>query len=220
MINLVSIYDEILKNQLKINSDGSVNVIQYITDEYNISNTILGDNIFRGAQIAITPEHHEIHCGDSYEMSTIGDLGNGGVIDIIIIVPDEGVIDGDNTGLDQTIKQYHFQGTIETESESTVEFYEGVKVSANGTLLDVFNRNRNSTNADELLMYSDATVIDTGTRLAIHKIGSGRATGGMQSRSDEFILKNDSIYLLRITNNVTTNNYYDVYLNYYVHPGV
>jgi len=210
---------EELETGISDDSNSALKVSPYAIDEYANIARLLGDNIFKGSLVTIPPEHHEIHCGDSYEMSYITDLGNGGVLDILIIVPNEGLSEV-HPGDSQDTKQYHFKGTVSTESEATVEFFESVTVSANGTALDVFCRNRNFSSGDEIDMYHTPTVTTTGTRLVVSKTGSGRSSGGMVGRADEFILKDNTLYLLRITNNVVTNEWVSVNLDYYVHPGV
>jgi len=210
---------EELESQVSSNNNTQLNTSPHTVDEFGNYTHILGDNIFKGALITIPPEHHEIHCGDSYEMSYIADLSNGGVLNILIIVPNEGLSET-NPGDSQGVKQYHLKGTVTTEAEATIEFFEGTTVSANGTAIDVFCRNRNYSSGDEIDIYHTPTVTSTGTRLIIAKSGSGRSVGGLVGRSDEFILKDNTIYLLRITNDVTTNEWVNVNLDYYVHPGV
>lgn len=210
---------EEFENTVSDDSNSALKTSNYIVDEFGNISRFLGDNIYRGCLLTMPVEHHEIHCGDSYECSYITDLSNGGVLDVLIIVPNEGLSET-HPGDSQETKQYHFKGTIATEAEATIEFFEGVTVSANGTALDVYCRNRNFSAGDEIDMYHTPTVTGTGTRLVVAKSGSGRTVGGTVSRSDEFILKDNTMYLLRITNDVTTNEWVSVELNYYVHPGV
>lgn len=210
---------EEFENEVSTNENKQLNTSPYPVDEFGNYAHILGDNIFKGALITIPVEHHEIHCGDSYEMSHIDDLANGGVLDILIVVPNEGLSET-HPGDSQDTKQYHFKGNVSTEAEATVEFFEDVTVSANGNALDVFCRNRNFDLTDTLDMYEGPTVTSTGTRLVVAKTGSVRSSGGNVGRSDEFILKDNTLYLLRITNNVTTTEWVSVNLDYYVHPGV
>lgn len=59
-----------------------------------------------------------------------------------------------------------------------------------------------------------------GTRLYVKKLGSNKAIGGTANRADEFILKDNIKYLLRITNDTVSNNWVNVNIDYYVHPSV
>jgi len=207
-------------NNVVITEDSALQSTTMVQDEYGNITRILGDNIFKGALITIPVEHHEIHCGDAYEFSYIADLGNNGVLDILIIVPDEGLTETE-PGLQQDVKQYHFRGKVATEFESSVMFYEGATVTDNGTAISVYNRNRNaSAYVDFLDVYHTPTVTATGTLLESNKIGSARSVGGPAGREEEWILKNNTIYLLRIINDTSNNNYVDVHANYYVHPGI
>jgi len=210
---------EELESGISDDSNAALKVSPYAIDEYNTIARLLCDNMSKGVLIPIPPEHHEIHCGDSYEMSYITDLGNGGVLDILIVVPNEELSET-NPGDSQSTKQYHLKGIVSTEAEATIEFFEDTEVSANGTAIDVYCRNRNYSSGDEIDIYHTPTVTTTGTRLVIAKSGSGRSVGGTLGRSDEFILKDNTNYLLRISNNVTTNEWVSVSLDYYVHPGV
>jgi hypothetical protein len=203
------------------NSNSQLKTSPYIIDEYGIFAHILGDNIFRGAIITIPTEHHEIHCGDSYECGDTDELGNGASEFYAIIVPDEGTIDGTNTGANQGVKQYHSKAIIETQSEALVNFYEGATLSANGTQLTVINRNRNSTLTDFLAVYKAPTITNSGTLLPMSKrLGSDRRVGGRAGRENEIIMKNNTIYLVEIINEVTTANNYNFEIDYYVHPGI
>lgn len=191
-----------------------------LIDEYGNLSHYLCDNIFKGVPIVVDVAHHEIHCGDSYETSYIEDLGNAGVLDLLIVVPAEGIISSLEEGSQQGVRQYHFKGTVTAEAEATLEFFEGVTTSALGSSLPVFNRNRNSERTNFLGVYAAPTITNTDTRLVVAKIGSGRDMGGTATRSDEFILKDGSTYLLRVTNSLTTNNFIGLNIDYYVHPGV
>jgi len=195
-------------------------VVQIVEDEYGNVSRVMGDNIFKGALVTVDVAHHEIHCGDSYECSHVADLGNGGVLDVLVVVPNEGVTGGE-PGLQQDVKQYHMKARVVGEFEASVNFYEGVTVSDNGTGINVYNRNRNASDYQDFLgVYHTPTVTDTGTLLETNRIGSARTYGGAATRQDEWILRDNTIYLFRITNNVTTDNYIDIHIDYYVHPGI
>lgn len=205
--------------RLAVDANGKIsveNLNTLIVDEYGVvAPTFLGDNIFQGSLITITPEHHEIHCGDSYEMTHSIDLTNGQIYNILIIVPNA-------TGSGQTQKLWHFKGEIDTEAEALIEFFEAPTYSAAGTGLTSVNRNRQlaATYTDYLGITYTPTLTGDGTRIFVKRIGSGKVSGGSASRSDEFVLKNNTAYLLRVTNATTGANWCNFDLNYYVHPGV
>jgi hypothetical protein len=191
-----------------------------IVDEYGNKSPQLGDNIFKGVVISIPPEHHEIHCGDSYTAHFVADLSNGATKNYLVTVPDWGAVDPVDPGADQSIKLAHLVGQIACENETTFYFYEAPTVTANGNALSVLNRNRNSSNVDFLSIFEGATVSAVGTELEHFVVGSGKAAGGDINRSDEWVLKNNTTYLIRVVNNTTSNNYHTIRFQYYVHPGV
>jgi len=203
---------EEFENNVSVNSNTQLKVSPYIVDEYGAYGHILGDNIFRGAIITIPPEHHEIHCGDSYVSTRVADVGNGATDELLIIVPNE-------TGTGQDQKLYHLVVEGICESEGEWELFESPTVSNNGTALSVLNRNRNSTNTDYLGIYHTPTTSADGTSLEKIHVGSGKGIGG-EGRTDEWVLKNNTIYLARFTNFTTSSNHATWRLNYYVHPGV
>jgi hypothetical protein len=205
--------------RLAVDANGKIsveNLNTLIVDEFGVvAPTFLGDNIFQGSIITISPEHHEIHCGDSYEMTHSIDLTNGQIYNVLIIVPNA-------TGTGQAQKLWHFKGEVDTEAEALIEFFEAPTYSAAGTGLTSVNRNRQlaATYTDSLGITHTPTLTGDGTRIYVKRIGSGKTSGGSASRSDEFVLKNNTAYLLRVTNATTTANWCNFDLNYYVHPGV
>ena len=205
---------EEFESGVSVNSNTQLKVSPYIIDEFGNYGHILGDNIFRGAIITIPPEHHEIHCGDSYVASRVADIGNGATDEILIIVPNEA-----GTYPDQSQKLYHMVVEGLCEAEGEFELFEAPTVTANGTALSIANRNRNSSLTDYLGIYHTPTTTADGTSLEVFHVGSGKALGG-EGRTDEWVLKNNTIYLARFTNFTTSNNHVTWRLNYYVHAGV
>ena len=212
---------EELENDVSTNNNTQLNTSPYIVDEYGNYNHQLGDNGFKGAIIAIPPEHHEIHCGDSYTAHHVADLANAATIDYVIITPNWGdpVVGNDPMG-NQAIKVAHLIGELNGQAETQVWFYESPTVSANGNLLNILNRNRNSSNVDFLSIYEGATISAVGTELEHSQFGAGKAVGGGVNRTDEWVLANNTTYLMRVTNNTTSNNYHSIRFQYYVHPGI
>ena len=206
--------------EVSVDSDGQLHTSPYLVDEFGNVFRWLGDNIFGGANISIPVEHHEIHCGDSYTAHWVEDLGNGASIDYLITTPDWGSVDGDNPGKNQAIKLAHFLGEITGEAETAVFFYEAPTITDNGNALSIRNRNRASTKVDFLSIYESATISAVGTELEHLQFGSGKVVGGGVNRTDEWVLKNNTSYLIRVTNLTTSNNYHSIRFQYYVHPGV
>lgn len=187
-----------------------------VVDEFNYGAPLLGDNLFRGALVTLPNDHHEIHCGDSYYVSHTGDLTNGAQVDFLVVAPAQAT----PTWFDQDNKLWHLKLVVDTEAEAFISLFEAPTYSALGTPLTSFNRNRNSDLVDFLPTYLTPTLTGDGTLLSSRRIGSGKSLGGQAGRENEIILKCGTAYLLRILNATTSNNYYNLELDYYVHPGV
>ena len=208
-------------NNVPISDTNPFQVSPYSVDEYGKRAHLLGDNAFKGALLTVTVEHHEIHCGDMYTAHHVEDLGNGATPNHLIITPDWGdPVNGNDPFGNQGVKVAHLTGEISGEAETSFMFFESPTVTANGNAVASNNRNRNSSNTDYLTIYEGATVSATGTELEHVKFGSGRGIGGSISRSEEWILKNNTTYLLQVTNDTALANYHTLRLQYYIHGGV
>jgi len=212
---------EELESQVSEDSNTSLRTASFLIDEYGNIGRMLSDNIFLGSPVVISSEHHEIHCGDSYEATHNVTLANGASLDFLITVPNWGTVSSTNPGEDQGIKLAHLVGIVEAESELQVQFWEGPTVSTAGTAITSVNRNFNSSFTDFLGITQGGSVSATGTnKWGPWRVGSGRTDAGSARRTREFVLKNNTVYLLRITNQTTSNNNVNVEFDYYIHPGV
>jgi hypothetical protein len=101
-----------------------------------------------------------------------------------------------------TSTQMHYTLTSQTTGEAIIYFYEGTVTSSDGTLSTSYNRNRNSLNLSSLLVYKTPTVTTDGMKLSEKWVGSevfkGDIGGDVRGNS-EFILKEDTKYLIRLT---------------------
>jgi len=210
---------EEVESGISDDSNSKLKVSSYTIDEFGEVGRVLGDSIFRGVALTIPVEHHEIHCGDSYEATYTAELGNAASAVFAIIVPNENLTET-FPGDDQTAKQYHAKIMIDSESELLITMFEAATLSANGTAITIFNRNRNYQLTDFLGLYRAPTITANGTQVYQRRIGSGRSFGGAYGRENEWILKDNTIYLVKLVNQVTTANWYNFEIDYYVHPGV
>lgn len=183
-----------------------------LIDEFGVQSQMLGDNLFQGSPIVIDTAHHEIHCGDMFVATRAVDLANGASDVLHIVVPNE-------TGTMLTQKKYHFLVNFDTEAEAELNIYEGPTTSNDGTAMSKVNRERNSSLLSSLGIYHTPTSSVDGTLIYTKHLGSGRSSGG-GDRSAEFVLKNNTKYLLRLTNSTATNNYISWEINHYIHPGI
>jgi len=205
---------EEFENTVSDDSNAALKVSPYSHDEYGNSARLLSDNLFQGALITIPVEHHEIHCGDSYVCTHIEDVAGSASHLFLVEVP---LLSGSYPSQDHKTFHAVFEGYHESEGEWNL--YEAPTVSTSGNVLTVRNRNRESGNTDFLNVWEGAAVSDNGDFLEGMHTGAGKGVGG-EGRTDEWILKNNTQYLVSFTNAVATANHITFRLNYYVHPGI
>lgn len=148
---------------------------------------------FSGAVGAIEQEHMKIHEGKGFTVSKRLTIANvGGIRELLAVVP-VGVYP-------------HFRSFTVTSDggPNDVDFYEGTTVSANGATITPFNNDRNSSTTAGLLVYDTPTITADGTLLEPILIPGTKQAGSFGSEaSNEWILKADEAYMIRITNNTT-----------------
>jgi len=145
-----------------------------------------------GASVVIDFAHHELHEGDHYYATGTTTLGIGEVLNILIVTPN-------------TTKWAHLEGQIGTSGTATVGFYEGSTTSAAGSAVTEFNRNRNSANTAAVVVTTGPTITGDGTLIFTAQSGAGQRVGGDVRAQNEFILKQNTKYILRVTSAVATN---------------
>lgn len=85
----------------------------------------------------------------------------------------------------------------------TLEFFEAPTVTANGTAVTATNLNRNSTTTQHMTTFQSPTISANGTLLkgiSIYESGTNRKDSGGGLISDKFLLKQNTDYLVKITN--------------------
>ena len=157
-------------------------------------------------------EHHEIHSGSHYYVSSYADLAINHVLQLTWQMPD-------------TTKWIHWSWKITTEAETLWQVYEGVtENSAVANIITPLNSNRNSENtSDTTLRYEDHadlaaanTDIDvTGATLLESGISGAGKDGGDEKREHELVLKQNELYALRAT--ASTAGYINFVMQWYEH---
>ena len=156
------------------------------------------------AQTTIDYEHHEIHSGSSYTADREVNLANGASMDILLITPN-------------TTKWAHLIYEIEAQAEMQFYIYEAPTATA-GTAMTIINRNRNVTNPATVTLSHTPTGITPGTTIIRkYHMGAGKAFGGGARSAHEFVLKQNTKYLIRMTNLTVTTNWATIVLNWYEH---
>ena len=152
--------------------------------------------------------HHEVHSGSSFYYHDVVALGNAGIQDYLITVPD-------------TTKWPHFGIEIDfNEAAGVVEIYEATdKVGT--TPQTVFNRDRNSATIATTTVHKGQSGGTTdGTRIFWKKVGAGKTSGGVAGTAEERILKRNTKYILRLTNTSTSTNNTTVVIRWYEHTNL
>jgi hypothetical protein len=140
--------------------------------------------------------HGELHEGKHYQVFDTANLAKAGVRNILLIASD-------------SLRWPHTTLGVGTNDAAViVEFFEGATYSATGTAAVTPNRNRNSVYTAGLRVFYTPTITGTGTATLFRKaLGSGKIAGGQARDDNEIILKQNTAYLLRITEgNVAATN--------------
>lgn len=174
--------------------------VKIVDDDLNI---ITIDEVTRSLT-TIEWEHYQIHKGATFTILEVTDLGNGAVRDILVVTPN-------------TTRWAHLVWEIEHELETKIEFYRNTLYSDNGTAIPSFNRQGNSLNVATTLVYHTPTVTNAGTLVGMIQQGNGKKAGGSDRLANEFILKQNYAYLIRITNLTANDNLIFMKLNWYEH---
>lgn len=157
-------------------------------------------------------EHHEIHSGSSFFVNGYQDLSINNVLDFTFVTPD-------------TTKQIHLTWNIDTESETLWYIYEdAIATNALAGAVVPLNNNRNSLTASvavlkyevqtNLTAANSDTNVSAATTLESGISGTGKNSGD-DKRSNELILKRNTIYCLRAV--ATAAGFIDFKMHWYEH---
>ncbi len=169
-----------------------------------------------GALLGITNAHHQVHEGNHFTYSqSDADFDIADAVELLIITPN-------------TTKWAHMIFDIEAVLDTTVEIYENTAAAGHTVLAaqTAFNNNRNSgtsntttinthndDGADGTLIFKSVFGVSTGT-------GINHITGGGAERArEEWILKQNSKYVLKITSG-TDNSVMSLKLSWYEHTSI
>lgn len=152
--------------------------------------------------------HNKIHAEDHYFVKNYIDLSNAQVYDILFVTPN-------------TTKHGHIVYSFSSELEATIQVYEATTTSADGTSVTSYNNNRNSVNTAGILVYHTPTVTGVGTQIKAVVIGSGLLRESGEYRQEhELVLKQNTKYLIRVTNATASDNLFDYHFSWYEHTAL
>lgn len=132
--------------------------------------------------------HHEAHAGSAYYYHDVIALANGAAQDYLL-----------TTANTTTWPHIGFEVDL-NDGAGTMELYEAAD-RAGTTLQTTFNRDRNSTNTAGMTIHKGQSGGTTdGSRILWKRDGTGKTAGGTSGTAEERILKQNTKYILRITN--------------------
>lgn len=150
-----------------------------------------------GGLVNIDEEHWTIHDGLSFQGShKFTGVANGASVNILLKVP---------AGVQPHLNAFQVTGG---RGDLDIAVYEGATVSADGTGGTLLNMNRNSTNVSQSSFYYTPTITDDGTLIKQVWVpptvtGTGQSANGLGVGfvGRELVLKEDTNYIFRVTNN-------------------
>ncbi len=156
----------------------------------SLNDLLVDGNDDRQKLVTIGFGHHKIHVEESFYVdfsNTVATADNS--LTMYFKCPDSSI-------------RVHLIPGISADNEGDFELRESATVSLSGTVMTVFNRDRNSSETSTVLVRHTPTVTASGTQLALTRIGSTgfkESAGGMSASRREWILKQGTVYLMRFT---------------------
>lgn len=145
--------------------------------------------------IRLAEPHARIHAGQHYEAHINSPtLADGDSVEMFFRTPDTSV-------------RCHAVVAFSGELGGVGQVRESATVSLSGSVVTIFNNNRNSSNESTAAVRSSPTLTSSGTQLGHFNVGGGfqgRDPGESGSRQ-EWILKQGTIYIFRYTSIAATN---------------
>ncbi len=176
--------------------DSSGNDIDTINNQMRVSiYDELGNIVNDGASdslVTISHGHHEVHEGDHYYIEGYAELDSGVSLFVKLVTPN-------------TASWAHFLWEINSNLELVTKFTEAPTGGmADGGPATIFNSDRNSANTSAMTITKGVTACTGGTVISEASWGS-RSAGGGQSRGEELILKQNTIYCREFTSGINSN---------------
>lgn len=142
-----------------------------------------------GALNIVEYEHHEIHAGSYYRAGFQLDVPNGGTATWVITTSN-------------TTKWLHFRPAVDVELEAAIELFENPTSVTGGTSITPRNANRNLPDASTATVVVQPSAVDLTGAIQLGNLveGSGKSSGGNSASQFEWVLKQNTTYVLRVTN--------------------
>jgi hypothetical protein len=157
-----------------------------------------------GGMVIIEPIHHKIHDGHYFSVSDDINLASSGQSGSWLLdTPATG-----NIAPYSHTNAVHFGFVITSDNSIKVELYAEATCATSGSALAILNQNRADPTTQGCSWYRLPGITASGSRLAVNYIGSagGGAVKGAGTTivKDEFVLKSEKKYLIKVT--AGTNN--------------
>lgn len=150
---------------------------------------LVSDPHLRGL-VVVTPTYFKKHLGQYFHISGKTTLNAGATLQFISVIPA-----GVHTHVGK-LRVKTLDGPLD------IYLYEGATVSANGTPITPLNVDRTSETVSQHAVYAGPTVTANGTQILYDLVEAAHKEGGLGGDTfDEFILKDNIIYLFSIINN-------------------
>jgi len=168
-----------------------------------------------GVPTMIMYEHHEIHSGSHYYLDGYSSVGNGDTLVFFLQTPN-------------TTKWAHMLYSFATSKITTFEvFMSADSIPKGATSITPINSNHNYANASVLTVAGGTSLngvfplASLGTKIDSSKVGSSGARpslkyGGAQSRGNETVLKQNTIYVYMFISGEAANTI-DYLASWYEH---
>jgi hypothetical protein len=185
--------------------DGSLRQVVKLGDLAQRVQTPTGDalqvqigpgDVISNIPVVIMYEHHQLHEGETWQAG-YGPAGilAAAVVDHLVKV----------ANVTATTRTPHIVFEVDSTSEVWIQIYETPTTTANGTPVTCFNRNRNTAGSPTTTIFITPTVTAAGTLITSAIVGSGEKAGGAGRDANEWDLKSNTNYLVRITGKTPGN---------------
>lgn len=145
-------------------------------------------------------DHHQIHEGESWHWDyAVSNLAAAATYDVVLTVPNITIASGQSA----VMMCPHFRYSVEVNDLCDFFLYEGPTVGAGGTARTPINFERNGAYTPKMTILDAPAITAVGTLLDriqfIQGTVGAKSGGGLQTDVNEFVLKNNTKYLVRLT---------------------
>ena len=153
----------------------------------------------------ISIEQQRIYVGKHFRTPDLQAIASGATYTYLIVAPN-------------TTTRIHLGYHIQTDQRFTSYLYETPTYGFIGTAMSEFNNDRNSATTSTVAIYSAPSITTLGTNISIDLVGSSGSVGNEISSSQEIILKQNTPYLMLLTNTAAGSGTFTIDFQWYETP--